>query len=379
MDLKYYISAFKKFTSGIFDLGKPFRPIRQEKLGDHLGIVIFDDYDYQYGFEYFKRFKVDTSGACSVVKKGNIVGRNFDWTNDDLMDVIIQTPRTSNRYATIGVAHTNGIGTFKNLLNGSLSLKGCQYLPFMMCDCLNEEGLYCSINVVPTGDRKNTSPVGSGPEVCQLMLPRLICDLCGSIEEAKSLIELYSVYAPLGKINEECHLFIAQKDTNIGLCVEFADNEVKFETVNFITNFYVSDWTGVIASKVMGDTDQEIAATGLTDHAMGLERYNIISENYADVEDADDMMGLMYLLRYSRAYNKSQTPFWYSEFYSNYKTLGDKTIYSTKEEMKPVLDTLDKPTWITTHTSIYDLKNLTLKVFTQENYLDSYIVEMLKQ
>lgn len=70
-------------------------------------------------------------------------------------------------------------------------------------------------------------------------------------------------------------------------------------------------------------------------------------------------------------YNPNKVPFWYSEYAD-----GDLTIYLSASEYEDIVDeaieefnnrTRDGVTWITNHTTIYDIKSRILTVIPQEN------------
>lgn len=327
--------------------------------------VTFDWLDYNVGYELYSK-QIPMPAGCSVVQNGNIIGRNLDWTRDDHVEVIVHTKAHNGRFSTVGVAHSSRTMTESNIGNGLCDLDDVLLLPFLLSDGMNENGVYCSVNVVPAGDKEDTKIVGTtGEKMCQLMLPRYICDYATCADHALTLLEDVQIYPAIAA--GPCHLYIS--DGEKSYAVEFIDGEMSVIETDALTNFYLTDWNGTVASKVMGNTDEEIAATGLTDHAMGLERWNIIQDGKALATSVDAMASLMHSLAYSKSYDVETDPFWYSEFYTNTESYGDLTLYSTAEEMAPYIQAaIARKEWITCHTSVYDLSSKTLRVISNEEF-----------
>ena len=115
----------------------------------------------------------------------------------------------------------------------------------------------------------------------------------------------------------------------------------------------------------------------LKPHSHGIERFRVLSDGYADVKDKDGMFDLMRAAWYSRTYDRSTVPFWYSEFYNDYtrKGEGDFTVGTEAEEWmearidraiarfagKGVVDM-----WHTGHCSVYDIGEMTLDLIPNE-------------
>ena len=352
------------------------------KVSDYLYEVEYNTYDYQDGYDYYKQYH--QSPSCSAVRKGNIIGRNLDWNYTNGVDFVVKTKATNGKYATIGVAHTNI--NQDDILDGRVNDK-LLILPFITNDCLNQHGVYANMNVVYAGDKGVTSGTHKGKkDICQLMLPRYICDYAKTAKEALDLIDDVNVFAPLSKMNNECHLMVC--DENDTYIVEFINNQMKvfsstddeYDDIpndkNIITNFYLSCWNGDIKSVALGDTIEETKATGLNTHAMGLERYNILSEHYDDIATANDMAEAMESVKFTLAYSEDTTPFWYSEFVD-----GGLTIYSPQDDFAEIKQKSiehynkhirDGLTWQTCHTSIYDIDNKQLSVYVDEDYTEKY-------
>ena len=300
--------------------------------------------------------------------------------------MVIRTDATHGRHATIGASTCYGELTNDFVKSGEDSVD-YEMLPFMMCDIINDTGLYIGINVVPVGDRGYTTGTRPGkPDLCSLMIPRYLADYCGSADEAIQALSNRDIYAPLVDVNEEVHVLICDK--NKSYIVEFVENTMSVidndsmpNNMEIMTNFFLDGWNGEIKSKTLGNTDEEIAETGLTNHSMGLERYLILKEKYADqennIDSLEDMKDTMESVRYFQAYDFTKDPYWYSEFTGYTDTFGDVTIYSDAEAYRGILEYVaqkyeqrkrDSSLWITTHTSVFDIANKQMNIYAQEDY-----------
>lgn len=352
------------------------------KVADYLYYIEYDNYDYQDGYDYYDKYKY--MGACSAVSKGDLVGRNLDWNYTDGSEFVVVTKATNGRYGTIGVAHTL---ITEEMINSGNYNERLDVLPFVTNDCMNTYGVYANMNVVNAGDKGYTLGTNKGKQdLCQLMIPRFVCDYAKTAKEAIELLKNMNIYAPLVSMGDECHILL--RDTTDVYIIEFVENEMVVlsstdedydpipNDMNIMCNFYVTDWNGTVASKTLGNTDAQIEATGLTAHSMGLERYNILSAAYDDIDSVTDMASAMESVKFTLAYNADQNPYWYSEFVD-----GDLTIYSEEADFQEIKTAAieaynrhirDGKTWYTTHTAVYDLENKTVTVYVDEDYDNKY-------
>lgn len=352
-----------------------------KKIADYLYVLNYDDIDYAAGTEYMEKFHYIPS-ACSQVLKGNLIGRNYDWYYSNQVEFIVRTPTKNGRHATIGVAYGTPSLT-KDFVEAGTYTAEYDALPFMCTDCMNDAGIYCSINVVPPGDCGYTYGTNPGADinVCQMMLPRYICDYAGSLSEVDALLSKANIFAPLQIVQEEIHMIVS--DGVRAKTYEFIDNQIHVvDDTKIVTNFYLDGWSGEVKTVALGFSEDEVRATGLTDHAMGVERYNILAAGYDSVNDESGMMSLMSSVKYTEAYNQDKTPFWYSEFTGETQTFGDLTIYSAAADYDGIRELTKswydehsrdaKNIWQTVHTSVYDLNAKTLCICVQEDYENPY-------
>lgn len=381
-----------KIADRIDSSSKPYAS--KEKIKDYFYSMTYDDLDYEYAKEYFKHKAMNIFG-CSSIASGKYFIRNYDWLYDNTAEFYVTVPRKGNRYASHGVAA--GLPELTDEFVSSNKYSPLyKIVPFMMLDGINEYSLTVSMNVVPLDKGATTKTVPLVEErdsICAIMLIRYILDNFKSAYEAAEYIRDYvSVYMPksLQDKQYEVHLLIKDKyDTGV---MEFINNEVVMSFDNAITNFYVSDFapgTDDDEYKVYTpSTGNAVEENNITPHGSGLERYNVICDWLAELEDAPTLekaVSLAKSLAFTYAYDKhadgdESIPEYYSEFVGIYSDGTDLTLSSSAEEFLPyvkmVVDlyknrTRDNSlTWQTVHSSIYDLETKDLYVATQESWLN---------
>ena len=298
-----------------------------------------------------------SASCCSTIKKGGIAGRNLDWLYDDEAEFVVTTPRTDDRYATLGVASLTGIrdGSIGEYTN----LPMLYLLPFFTVDGINENGLFVSVNEVPAGDAGYTTGTNPGAErLCTAIAARYVLDYAADVEEAVALLAQRDLYScSMDGELYEVHLLIADRDKTV--VIEFVDNEmVVVEDACVMTNFYLS-------------------LDGYTDHAEGVERYEILTEGYEALDGIESFRTLLSQVWYSGLYDEDTSPAWRSECYGEYVSPDGEefTIRSDLRDFPGLWEDVragfadrqrDGTFWTTTHTSDYDLEELTLSLDIQE-------------
>lgn len=330
--------------------------VNATKLSDYLYSIEYKDWDYKNA-----KFYKPAKAACSSVTKGNLAGRNFDWYYDDKVNFVIKCKGKSGCHDSIGVANSR---ITKAGVESKKWAETYAQLPFMTTDGINDAGVYCNINVVPCGDKGITTgqPGIHKKKLCQAALVRFILDYADSADDAIQKLRGVNVYAQNGL---ECHLMIY--DGVKSYIVEWINNEMKVTEGNIMTNFYLDGWNGEVKSVSLGNSVEEVQATGLTDHAQGLERYLILQDMYED----NDVKDALEAVNYTKTYTDGE---WYSEFND-----GDLTVYSDAEDYSDIISTAqqeyqnkkrDGKVWVTKHRSIYNIENKTVSVSSEEE--DTY-------
>lgn len=343
------------------EIGRP-QPVPYDQYFHYLR---YADIDYAKGTEYFKRYK-PSLGGCSVVSRGNIVGRNYDWNFDENASFVVRTEAVNGRHGVIGVAR----GTNKltdEFVRSKADADDYDIVPFFLLDGINDAGLFCEINVCPTGDlglTHGTNPAGE--DLCAILIPRFVLDYASSVDEAIELLRGRNIYAANSSaMCQEFHFLL--KDKTKTVVIEFVRNEMVVidtfvDDAEIMTNFYLHGFDGTRQS--------------LTAYAMGIERYDLLKSGYDTATTILRMKELMKTAWYSKAYDLTLPALWYSEFCGNFgERYGDLTKNSDPEEYMPLMEhcaelfaerVRDGRTWQTVHTSVYDIAAKSLSVIPQE-------------
>ncbi|MDO4493581.1 MAG: carcinine hydrolase/isopenicillin-N N-acyltransferase family protein [Clostridia bacterium] len=358
------------------------KPIHSEfvRVTDYVFEVTYDDYEqyYEQAVEFFgKKFK---KSGCSAVQNGVIRGRNYDWNYDEETSFVIHVPATETRHAGVGICDFSGL--LPEAVEADPTNPLLNTIPYGTVDGVNDAGLCININVVNYGEFGKVVPRTENP-IFPAMIPRLVLDSCGTVEEALALIGSLDV-GTVGTM-DEAHYMITGKasatdDTLKTVVVEFipdAEGHYDMSVIDkfvddkpIMTNFHLTGFDGTVES--------------LTAHPMGYERYLILKEAFDQGATVNGMTDLMKKVYFTRNYDLYIDNFWYSE-YAQYANLtmadrgeaylgGDisKAGAYAKEIAKEfgeyenrVMQTGD-PTWITVHTSVYDLEKQELSFLTRE-------------
>ena len=363
-------------------------------IADYLYGVEYDDYDLQANLEHSNNKLLPSYPACTEVRKGNFVGRNLDWYINNDATAIIKMNHTDDHYASIGV--TGCFPEFSNAMAKSGEFNDAyKYLPFKTVDGINEKGLYIGVNVAPTGETSfdpetwepyafghganHTNP-SSDMHYCVNYLVRIVLDRASSVEDAKKLIDSIdwceAVNFPAEGYSQALHWLIC--DSKQSVVLDFVDNKAVYTEAPSNTEPSLGN--------IMTNFTNCLYAKGLIQIcACGLERWDIINANYASTpETFEGMQNLMSKVWYSQAYtiDPSSHDFWFTEWYdlgySSAFMYKNYDLCESEEFCGPVRNYLkvfddpanwhsdDSPLWYTTHTSIYNLENKTLRVLLHE-------------
>lgn len=356
------------------------------KVTDYLFEITCDDYEGnpEAVNQFFRKYNPKL-GGCSSVQNGFFRGRNYDWTYDEEPEFIIHVPaNAAGRHASIGVCATTEI-TAADVEN--IGIDKVRYiLPYLTLDGINDAGLTVNINVVGYEEKgeyklKNSDPAQN---TCPLMVPRLLLDRCGSIDEALAMMAELDIFS-LGTA-EEAHYMISgpqspDDSTFNTVVVELIPDENKHYQLNVIdfnkgdfvdnkpimTNFHLTGFDGSVES--------------LTRHPMGYERYLILRDNFDQGSTIRGMLDLMKKVYYTRCYDLYSDPYWYSELTMDDLDMtcrAEPCLHGNPDAAGPFADAVrdavdkystmkrDSTTWHTVHTSVYDIENRVLYVVPQE-------------
>lgn len=299
--------------------------------------------------------------ACSCVRNGDYVGRNFDYYMNRSATFVVHTTAKKGRYATIGVARLTKVNN--TMIDAGLTDRQIKILPWALLDGMNEKGVVVTSNIVTKVDEGTIPHTGTNPgapELNILFVIRALIDNCASVQEAIDYLESHNI-TPFESSNMNLHIMISDpKETYV---VEIINNQIVARPHNIMTNFY-------------------LFLDEIPDHALGVERYNILKEHYAEGGvSMEGMWNLMKRVKYTNAYLAENK--WYSEIaplfgipYSeiaSYQSILDDYLISEEEEWmveKAYIDQngLREETewWDSVHNSIYNIRDKKLWVTLHE-------------
>lgn len=375
---------------------------------DYLFEVWYDELDKEFINKHLEEIAPavnQTVADCSSVRCDNFYGRNYDWNYNNDAVFVVHVSHKLDRFAFDGVSVAVP-GLTKEFVESKEYSENYKAVPFYLLDGINEHGVICSMNVVPS--LKETLPTGSIPaietkeKVCAHLFPEYVLEHFATAIQAVDYIRDYvSIYnvKHLADLGYDLHIMIADKfHTYI---IEIIDNKNVIidvtDKVAAMTNFHINgvefnEDGSLYTSATQDDLHDAIKTNHVDSHGSGTERWNIINENYQNANTEAGMKSLMKQLFYTKAYGeqdesgawKEEPLPWYSEFAGYYPSilepgkLIDVTIAYPKEffdtyimstaRQKFIERNRNVPdTWQTTHSTIYDMLNRKMYVCTQES------------
>lgn len=342
------------------------------KLADYLYFVTFHDYDYADYLSVRRAFMKNPNFGCTVVHNGDFVGRNFDSSFDEVSQYVVYVPAGEKRYSSIGMAYPIA-RTPADKMNDITYIA----LPWFMVDGINENGVSVSVNTCPSQDlefyiAKGGTNFGK-PDVDISTVVRFLLDRATSAEQAVELLRKVNIINDLEYRGNYAgtgigfHFMIADRDEQY--IVEFIANQLSVtKTDPIMTNFF------------------NTLLPRYTDHSTGVERYDYLKTKYINSgKGMDEMLALMRLAVYSDGYNVCTHPVRYTDMGIGYDPAletdvtynmikkDDKVRSHIKDVMSKTRAARNVPGIMHTNsTSIYDLRNLTMRLYVQENYDKSF-------
>ncbi len=343
--------------------------IKVTKVTDYLYETTLDyDFDYSKAIEIEKQYGVNAPIACSAISIGNQRGRNLDWIYAANVEVVVRTPKTDNRHASIGVVPLTSISN-KTAADGQYH-PAYELLPYQTLDGINDAGICINLNVVnyqelgPWEMKTETTD----DDMLETTGPRLILDNCASLADIIPLYDKYD-WISMGKA-DETHIMVSgprtAEDTTYTTVVfefvPFTEGGKTFRKLCCISTdekdiaivggdasrFWHSKadlfiMTNFNLWKFEADKDRKGRLLSATEHPTGFERYENVeaAANTAigiaggrDKLTSVQMQDIMRTVHYSQWYNLFNHNFWYTE---------DITYIPTKEELINLTDEQRNP------------------------------------
>jgi len=363
----------------------PFGYKSLTKIQDYLYDVDYDAVDYEAAIRFLnERYSTVVLGACSCCTNNGFYARNYDCNYDDCVSFIVHTPNREGRYKVIGIAGSIP-ALSKDIVESRTWTDFYKYLPMVIVDGINEKGLAMNVNIVPVGDYGYTT--GTKPDasvtLCAPLVVRYILDHCASIDEAVDMLKnKVNIFCPNNQyLKNEMH-YMLYDGTNT-VIVEFINNKVQVITCDNIeykpimTNFHVFN-------TIFEHGSNTIDPNTVTDHGMGVERYNILAAGLDVSSSLETIKNLIKSTWYTKAYSQEQNPIWLTELVEGNLTVKkafeqpelftEKFLKEREKYLERTRHDTDK-TWQTVHTSIYDVPNRKLYLIPQEGAESITLIE----
>lgn len=381
----------------------------KHKINQFLYEIQYGKLDYDYAKKYMDTKAPANIGGCSAVRNGNFYGRNLDWLYNKQVDFIVHTPPTRDTYAVLGVAGNVPGMEYDVMDRDNIKVDGYdmyKILPFYLLDGINEHGLFINQNVAPL-DSSDPSMMTKvikcfGEEEHRLnvnMVPRYILDNFKCVDEAVNYIRQHvTLYFPTTLLRMGYNIHFLIGDGSGTYALEFMHGQIFLEKTNALTNFHLHGVWFNPGNKVFTPVDVlngnlPSVKNRILPHGAGLERWNLIQENYACCGTKEGMRKMMDDLTYSKAYTNGIENAWYTEAVGSHTDQWYKDGCPTDEGDKYIITVDTPPTemdkclakmaeywnnksrtnplvWITTHSCVYDLAKKTLYIKNQEKEVE---------
>ena len=428
---------FSLLVAGMLTLASCGNAPKEETAGKHnIQLTKVTDYLYEttldYDFEIadaqalYKKNKAHL-GGCSSVSIGNLRGRNLDWVYGTGVEVVVRTPKTDKRHASLGIASL--VNVSEEEANDGQNQEGCEMLPWVTVDGINDAGVCVNVNVVnyqelgPWEMKTETED----DDISELFFVRLILDNCAYLTEVVPLMEQYDPIS-LGTA-DECHFMVtgprSPEDSTVTTvifeqvpyseggknlrrpcCISTDEKDIVLVGGN-AERFFLSKADPFIMTnfnlwQFEADKDRKGRLLSATANPMGFERYETIekaAQSALSVVGSKDsltfyqMQDIMRAVYYTNNYNLSQPNYWYTEEMKGILT-KEEIINATHQQRNPggdinnILKGKDNKyfehiknlmvnrkqrdrnapdnLWETIHTTIYNYKERSLQVNVHE-------------
>lgn len=303
------------------------------------------------------------SGGCSAIRKGGLLGRNFDSPYDERAEFVVKVPATNNRRASVGVSNLGTNITEQFVVSGHPSPL-YKVLPGVIVDGINDAGVVAEINIIPRNPTRDPAQgidpkTGVNRQLSAFAVVRYVLDNFISAAEAAADVAA-NYYIPAGSPHAY-HWMIADKDGTYivedGQVVQPASTTDGCAMVNF-----------------------RVVSAGAYDPSGGYatDPYGSGSARFAALINAPSVQAGLVAVRYTHAYATGWP--WLDEFAGATDAQGliphDNTarlLTYANEKITPKLDPTTRlpkargnGCWQTIHSAIYDITNKTLRIAVQE-------------
>ena len=354
--------------------------------------------------------------ACSAVRKGNFLGRNFDYLLNDVPTFVVHMDAAPGRLASVGVAQQWGMHE-DGVTNGQYTVS-YDLVPEMMLDGINACGVAVEASVVNASDCGLLTGTNPGaPDLNISYVLRYVLDHATNAAHGVELVKSRNLVGDIGGLF--ClHYMIADKDETY--VVEVVTNTVVARHMDIMTNFNLNWDNGNLCA-----VDDDYAAkhgwaikdypapydANVTTNEIGrryapgsdgVERFLILRDNLDSCADSlVGMFGLMQRVKYTNlgkeVVNDSDIA-WLTEYTSAvpittlYGLFKDPAThdglmetyngwareirddFARKEEIR----NQDSDEWQTVHNTTYDIGKRMFRIAVQEDYAHTFDIWLVE-
>ena len=307
-------------------------------------------------------------GGCSVLRRGNVVGRNFDWPLDEAAEFVVRVSPLGSRHGSVGIA-TLGTNLTERMVTSGMHTELYRVLPGKTVDGINDAGLVAEVNVIPYDPA--SSPTQSATRALHAYgVVRYALDNFGSAREAAEYVAAH-YYIPEGS---EYAYHWSFSDAEGSWIVEDGQCALatQFETMNMsMTNFRIW-WIARFLDPETGTIDR--AALAAEDpYGTGVERFEAMY-------GTEDVAAALEAARYTKTYLAATEPRRISEFAAEGVARVDESAALSNVAAQVIAAWPGREAarkqgvwWQTVHSSVYDIGKRTLAVAVQEDFSKRYV------
>ena len=361
--------------------------------------VEYDDFDFDKAAEMTNERYRPRGPMCSGIRKGGYFGRNADvYAGFDTV-LVMRLSRRCARYSSIGIVTEYFIPTLPDIIAGQEKDGTYNILPQLAGDGINEKGVSIMMFMVPNGEAsENKSNWGgrewgrsaafTNPSAAKtyntMLLTRLVLDNAADVDEAIELVKAVNWFDPdrFSSSGNAGSLKWLLADTRKSAVIECIDNEMKILVTQDIESpspcTLTTNFSLYLFSKGI-----------IQDGASGYERYDQMFDIYS--KEDDSIEGLKRILKsvsmpekYSRNisdkyffatdYLWCESPsgrhFTSTELYRGDAKQDPDFLETVNLEKSRYFDKYPRPVSVTIYTTVYDLKEKSVRLLYREDVDD---------
>lgn len=347
-------------------------------LPKYLHYAEFDDCYAADAAAYYARMgapasKLAGAGGCSVLRRGNVVGRNYDWKLDEAAEFVVRVSPLGSRHGSVGIA-TLGTNLTERMVTSGRHTELYRVLPGRTVDGINDAGLVAEVNVIPY-DAARTPRLQDGGtrDLHAWGVVRYALDNFGSAREAAEYVAAH-YYIPEGSEYAYHWSFSDAEGSWIvedGRCAKATQGQVMSMSM---TNFRIW-WIARFIDPETGRIDRTALAAE-DPYGTGVERFEAMY-------GTEDVAAALRDVAYTKTYLAATEPRRISEFAEAGVARVDESAALSSIAAQVIAAWPGREAareqgvwWQTVHSSIYDIEKRTLAVAVQEDFGKRYVFQV---